>query len=49
MPAQPAKPCEDPTYLIPGLPISMAAMNLIYAVAFVVLLAAALWRERRPA
>jgi disulfide bond formation protein DsbB len=49
MPAQPAKPCEDATYLIPGLPISMAAMNLIYALAFVVLLAAALWRERRPA
>jgi len=49
MPAQPAKPCEDPTFLIPGLPISMAAMNLIYALAFVVLLAAVLWRERRPA
>jgi disulfide bond formation protein DsbB len=49
MPARPAKPCEDPTYLIPGLPISMAAMNLIYAVAFAVLLAVFLCRERRPA
>lgn len=26
-----AKPCDAPTYLIPGLPVSMAAMNLIYA------------------
>ena len=28
MPAHPAKPCDEPTYLVPGLPISMAAMNL---------------------
>jgi disulfide bond formation protein DsbB len=49
MPAQPARPCEDATYLIPGLPISMAAMNLIYALAFVVLLATFLSRHRRPA
>jgi disulfide bond formation protein DsbB len=47
MPAQPAKPCEDPTYLIPGLPISMAAMNLLYALAFMVVLAVLLWRDRR--
>jgi disulfide bond formation protein DsbB len=31
MPATPAKPCDDPTYLIPGLKLSMAAMNLIFA------------------
>jgi disulfide bond formation protein DsbB len=31
--ARPAKPCDEPTYLIPGLPISMAGMNLIYALA----------------
>jgi disulfide bond formation protein DsbB len=49
MPARPAKPCEDAVYLIPGLLISMAAMNLLYALAFAVLLAAALWRERRLA
>ena len=30
------KPCEDATYLIPGLPISMAAMNLLYALVFAV-------------
>lgn len=29
--AAPAKPCDEPTYLIPGLPVSMAAMNLLYA------------------
>lgn len=33
MPARPAKPCDDPTYLIPGLPLSMAEMNLTYALA----------------
>ena len=29
--AKPNKPCDAPTYLIPGLPLSMAAMNLLYA------------------
>lgn len=29
--AAPAKPCDEPAYLIPGLPVSMAGMNLIYA------------------
>ena len=29
--AAPSKPCDAPTYLIPGLPVSMAAMNLLYA------------------
>lgn len=29
--AAPTKPCDAPTYLIPGIPISMAAMNLVYA------------------
>jgi disulfide bond formation protein DsbB len=33
MPAHPAKPCDDPTYLVPGLPLSMAQANLIYALA----------------
>ncbi len=31
MPARPSKPCDDPTDLIPGLPVSMAQMNLMYA------------------
>jgi disulfide bond formation protein DsbB len=39
MPAKPSKPCDDPTFLVPGLPVSMAAMNLLYALAFAGLLA----------
>ena len=31
MPARPAKPCEDPDYLIPGVPVSMAEMGVLYA------------------
>jgi disulfide bond formation protein DsbB len=31
MPAAPSKPCDAPTFLVPGLPLSMAAMNLLYA------------------
>ncbi len=27
----PTKPCDAPTYLVPGLPVSMAAMSLLYA------------------
>ncbi len=27
----PNKPCDEPAYLIPGLPVSMAQMNLLYA------------------
>jgi disulfide bond formation protein DsbB len=29
--AAPSKPCDAPTYLVPALPVSMAAMNLLYA------------------
>jgi disulfide bond formation protein DsbB len=45
MPATPSKPCDDPTYLIPGLPVSMATMNTLYALAIAVLLAIYLWRS----
>ena len=31
LPAAPSKPCDAPTYLLPGLPLSMAGMNLLYA------------------
>jgi disulfide bond formation protein DsbB len=34
LPATVAPPCDSPTFLIPRLPISMAAMDLIYALAF---------------
>jgi disulfide bond formation protein DsbB len=49
MPMTPAKPCDEPTFLIPGLPLSMAAMNLLFALAFAALLAGVLWRGRRSA
>ncbi|MGH7043297.1 MAG: disulfide bond formation protein B, partial [Acetobacteraceae bacterium] len=31
MPLHPSKPCDAPTYLIPDLKLSMAAMNLIWS------------------
>ena len=31
LPARPSKPCDAPTFLVPGVPLSMAAMNLLYA------------------
>jgi disulfide bond formation protein DsbB len=31
MPARPSKSCEDPTYLLDFLPVSMAAMNMWFA------------------
>jgi disulfide bond formation protein DsbB len=45
MPAKPAKPCDDPTYPIPGLPVSMATMNMLFALAFAALLAIYLFRN----
>ena len=45
MPARPAKPCDDPTYLLPGLPVSMAAMNGLLALAFGAFLAMSLARH----
>lgn len=47
MPARPAKPCDSPSFLVPGLPVSMAAMNLIFALGFAALLAIYVWRDRR--
>lgn len=47
MPLRPSKPCDDPTYLIPFLPISMAAMNLIFALAMTVITAIGLVPPRR--
>ncbi len=47
MPARPAKPCDDPTFLIPGLPLSIAAMNMLYAMAFAATIAMSLRRRRR--
>lgn len=46
MPARPSKPCDAPTFLVPGLPLSMAAMNLIYALGVAALLTIWLLRTR---
>ena len=45
MPERPAKPCDEPTYLIPFLPMSMAAMNLIFALALTAAAAGAALRK----
>jgi disulfide bond formation protein DsbB len=45
MPAKPSKPCDEPTFLVPGLPLSMAAMNLLYALAFAAFLTISLLRN----
>jgi disulfide bond formation protein DsbB len=47
MPAHPAKPCDAANYLIPGVKLSLAAMNLLYGAVFAVAVAAALWCSRR--
>ena len=46
MPARPSKPCDEPTFLIPGLPLSMAAMNMLFALAFAGVLAMSLANSR---
>ena len=40
MPAVPAKPCEDPSYLLSWLPVSFAMMNFLFATGFSILAAA---------
>jgi disulfide bond formation protein DsbB len=42
---RPNKPCDEPAYLIPGLPLSMAAMNLIYALTLAGLTLRTAWRR----
>ena len=46
MPMRAAKPCDDPTFLVPGLPLSMAAMNLALSLAVLGVVAAGLARSR---
>jgi disulfide bond formation protein DsbB len=46
MPARPAKPCDDPTFLIPFLPVSMAAMNLLFSLGLAALVIG--FTRRRP-
>jgi disulfide bond formation protein DsbB len=49
MPIRPAKPCDEAAYLLPAVPLSMAAMNLLYALMFAGLLGFWLWRDRTEA
>ncbi len=52
MPAHPSKPCDEPTYLIPAVPVSMAGMNLAFALALTGFLATSAVRgpaRARPA
>lgn len=39
----PAKPCDEPAFLLPGLPVTVPQLNLLYALA----LAALIWRRAR--
>jgi disulfide bond formation protein DsbB len=49
MPARPSKPCDEPTFLIPGVPFSIAAMNMLFAlvIAAAVAILAGQGRSRR--
>ncbi|MDT7950692.1 MAG: disulfide bond formation protein B [Acetobacteraceae bacterium] len=47
MPLLPAKPCDEPTYLVPGVPVSMAMANLLLALALASYLAISAARPRR--
>lgn len=48
MPATPSKPCDEPVFLVPGLPVSMAAMNGLAALAVAAALAIYAGSNRRP-
>jgi disulfide bond formation protein DsbB len=47
MPAKPAKPCDEPTFLIPSVPFSMAAMNMLFSGFLGMGLASYAFRRRR--
>jgi disulfide bond formation protein DsbB len=47
MPARPAKPCDEPTFLIPFIPVSLAALNQLYALAFAATLVVAMAARRK--
>ncbi len=46
MPEHPAKPCDAATYLIPHVPLSLAALNGLYALLFFVVLSTTGARRR---
>jgi disulfide bond formation protein DsbB len=47
MRATPTMPCDEPAYLIPGVPLSMAGMNLIYGLSLAGLALVIAERNRR--
>ncbi len=47
LPLIPAIPCDRPVYLVPGLPLSMAAMDFCAALAFVIVISAYLLTTSR--
>ncbi len=47
MPARPSKSCEDGVFPLPGVPLSFADLNLIYALAFSTAIATSLSASRR--
>lgn len=46
MPSRPSKPCDEPTFLIPFVPVSFAGLNLLYALALSLGVAISLGRRR---
>ncbi len=46
MPERPAKPCDAPVHLVPGLPVSMAAMSLVFSLGVAGIMGVALLRNR---
>ena len=49
MPERPAKPCDEPTFIVPGLPVSTAALNLLVSLGFSAAIGVFLVRSRRSA
>jgi disulfide bond formation protein DsbB len=46
MPLRPSKPCDAATYLVPGVPLSMAALDGLYAAIVFVVLTMGIARRR---
>ncbi len=47
LPMVPARPCDRPVYLIPQLPVSMAMMDLLYALAFAFAMFTYVYQQQR--
>ncbi len=47
MPERPSKPCDEPAYLIEGLPLSMAEMNLLFSLGNALFVGGFLWVRRK--